>query len=495
MGAIDLSRYLYPDADEGRQPQGPLKVDSSIGADFSWIAGRESIVGPRVTGQLNVKVWPSGLGVFDSYQRTVAAPIASMYTTTWTEIGEVYLDGSTPVHTLSSRACGQVVTFDPANSRIDLLCWSVADVFINGALPVGKCTYVAKRDGSSHKVWINGKLFGTASSASGVVGADGTLPAIGARAASGAYAWTFPMSQYNGITTITRTPKAIADSFCLELSSNPYLVFTPDTPQIWPSAAAGGGAQTLTPSLHTNSQTFYAPTVSLASSPQTLAPGLLTNNSTLFAPTVTPGAVTASPSLLTNTQTFYGAIVSAGGSVLQPALLSNSQSFYSATVTPGVVALTPARLDNSQTFFAPIVTMGGTVLQPPRIDNAQTFYGPALTAGAVALRPGLLTNTSTLFAPIASQGGTVVQAPLLTNAQSFFAPVVTPGGVVLQPGILINTSTLFAPRLGVPGTGIYPPAYAVLAGMAYGPNGTDYTGTLTWPTVANIAAAVWSHTQ
>lgn len=51
-----------------------------------------------------------------------------------------------------------------------------------------------------------------------------------------------------------------------------------------PAAASGGSTQTLTPSLLTNAQTFYAPTV-------------------------TPGAVTVSPGLLSNTQTFYAPTV------------------------------------------------------------------------------------------------------------------------------------------------------------------------------------------
>lgn len=53
--------------------------------------------------------------------------------------------------------------------------------------------------------------------------------------------------------------------------------------------AAGGGSQTLTPSLFTNTQTFYGPTV-------------------------TAGAVTLLPSLFTNANTFFGATVSGGAS-------------------------------------------------------------------------------------------------------------------------------------------------------------------------------------
>ena len=43
--------------------------------------------------------------------------------------------------------------------------------------------------------------------------------------------------------------------------------------------------------------------------------------------------------------------------------------------------------------------------------------------------------------------------------------------------------------------GAYPPAYAVLYGVPYGPNGTDYTGTLMVPTAADIAAATLAALQ
>jgi hypothetical protein len=77
-----------------------------------------------------------------------------------------------------------------------------------------------------------------------------------------------------------------------------------------PTVAAG--AVTLTPSLFTNSNTFFAPTVSQAGSPQTLTPSLFTNANTFFAPTVAAGAVTLTPSLFTNVNTFFAPTVSQG---------------------------------------------------------------------------------------------------------------------------------------------------------------------------------------
>lgn len=129
------------------------------------------------------------------------------------------------------------------------------------------------------------------------------------------------------------------------------------------TSAAGSGTQTLTPSLFTNTQTFYAPTV-------------------------TPGAVTLTPSLFTNTNSFFAPTVSATYS-LTPALYTNTQTFFAATVSPGVVTLTPALFTNSQTFFSPTVSQASSqTLTPSLFTNTNTFFGPTVSDGRhVAGRP------------------------------------------------------------------------------------------------------------
>lgn len=86
----------------------------------------------------------------------------------------------------------------------------------------------------------------------------------------------------------------------------------------------------------------------------TLTPSLFTNSSTFYAPTVAPGAVGLTPSLFTNGNTFYSATVSlAGGDQsLTPGLFSNSNAFYGPTVvrTPGF--LTPVMKNNTGAVWA-----------------------------------------------------------------------------------------------------------------------------------------------
>lgn len=134
---------------------------------------------------------------------------------------------------------------------------------------------------------------------------------------------------------------------------------------------------------------------------QTLLPSLVTNSQTFFVPTVTPGAVTLSPSLVTNSQTFYAPTVTPGAVALTPNLFTNSNSFFAPTVTPGAVTLSPSLVTNSQTFYAPTVTPGAVTLLPSLITNGQTFYSPVVTqdGGTQFLLPSLVKNDQIFYAP------------------------------------------------------------------------------------------------
>jgi hypothetical protein len=92
------------------------------------------------------------------------------------------------------------------------------------------------------------------------------------------------------------------------------------------------------------------------------------------------GTQTLTPALFTNTQTFYAPTVSGGTVTLTPSLATNSQTFYAPTVS-ATYALTPALVTNSQTFYAPEVTQGAAQIYPALFTNTQIFYGPTLTGG------------------------------------------------------------------------------------------------------------------
>lgn len=213
--------------------------------------------------------------------------------------------------------------------------------------------------------------------------------------------------------------------------------------------------QTLSPSLLTNAQTFYSPTVSQGGGGQTVSPNLLANAQTFFEPTVTPGAVSVAPNLLTNEQTFFSPTLTVGAVTVSPSLLVNEHSFPAATVSPGTVTLSPSLLTNAQTFFEPTVSQSG---------DGQT------------VAPNLLVNEPTFFEPTVAPSAVVVAPAYFENPNEFFAPTITPSNTLL-PSRLNNVQVFYPPT--VTRIGIYwPDPSEVLAGVAYGPNGDDYVGTL-----------------
>lgn len=230
--------------------------------------------------------------------------------------------------------------------------------------------------------------------------------------------------------------------------------------------AAAGGAQTLFPSLVTNSNSFYAATVTasytltpslLSSSNQffaatitpgavTLTAGLFTNSSSFFAPIVTPGTVTLTPALLSNTSSFYAATVTAGTVTLTPALFSSVNEFFAATVTPGTIELAPPLVTNSNSFYSATVVAGTTTLVAELFSNSNQFFAATVLPGAVELTPALLSNSNSFFA--ATIDNYFVIAPsLFSNSNSFYAATVTPGVVTLAPSLLQNSSEFFTANL------------------------------------------------
>ena len=195
----------------------------------------------------------------------------------------------------------------------------------------------------------------------------------------------------------------------------------------------------LTASLFTNAQSFYAPTVT---STKTLTPSLFTNAQAFFAPVV-KGTKTLTPSLFNNAQTFYAPVVSST-KTLVPTLYSNSQTFYSPTVSRGVVTLAQTLFSNAQTFYAPVVSSTKS-LAPTLHSNAQVFYGPMVLASK-SLVASLFTNSATHFTHTLSQAGAPqsLTHSLYSNGQTFFTPTVSRGAVTLSPSLFSNPQTYYS---------------------------------------------------
>lgn len=303
------------------------------------------------------------------------------------------------------------------------------------------------------------------------------------------------------------------------LNAMPWSVYESPASRIWIPGAASAGTQTLTPTLYTNSQTFYSPTVTAGA--VALAAGLFTNAQTFYAPTVAPGAVTLTPGLFTNSNTFYGhtlttnyglvaslftnspsfyaPTVSAGSVTLAPTLFSNAATFYAPTVSQGAApqALTPTLYSNAQTFYAPTVSAGAVALTATRLDDAQTFYAPVVTisGGPQYLVPGLYSSGQTFYSPSVVPGSVTLTATRLNNDQTFYTHVVSQGGAPqpILPGLYSDSQTFFSPTLTVGAVTLTPALYSN-ANTFYAPTvsgGTTPALTLTPDDIAAIVAAVW----
>ena len=225
-----------------RQPQTQALLSQlalSLGFDFAWSATRpnNSLLGQVMNTPQTIprSVFSSGIALAGGYA-IVNGVVPSMHTTTWTEIGVAYLDGTNEVITLSGRTAGEALVLAPA--QLSSVCWNVASTNIGGALPAGITNYVVTRIGSAYSFWRNGRLHGTATSAA-APGAYAYLPAVGAQAGTGPNAGMTPLAATVGISLVLRTPIGISPGLALQLSANPWQLFQPRRIYI-PTAAAAG---------------------------------------------------------------------------------------------------------------------------------------------------------------------------------------------------------------------------------------------------------------
>lgn len=198
-------------------------------------------------------------------------------------------------------------------------------------------------------------------------------------------------------------------------------------------------AQTLTPALYTNTNSFFSPTVTAAGPTQTLTPALYSNTNTFLSATVTRSN-TLTPARYDNGNTFYSATVTAGTVTLSPARYDNGNTFYSATVTQSGApqTLTPALYTNGNTFYAASVSASNTIA-PDRYDNTNTFYAATVTQSAApqTLTPALYTNDNTFYAATVASSNTLTPARY-DNGNTFYAAAVTAGTVTLSLGPYVD---------------------------------------------------------
>lgn len=217
--------------------------------------------------------------------------------------------------------------------------------------------------------------------------------------------------------------------------------------------------QTLTPSLFTDGDTFYAPTVTRGA--VTLAPSLFSDADTFYSANVL-GRSSLAPPYFVDGDSFFGPIASATNRLL-PGLFTEGDSFYSPVVS-ATYGLAPALYSDPDTFYSPVAAPGTVTLAPALYTDADTFYGVTISSGAVTLQPGLYPDPDAFFGPNVSAGAVglapplvvdpdgfysasvafVLSPPLFVDPDSFYGPVVAPGTVTLAPNLFADGDAFYS---------------------------------------------------
>ena len=233
--------------------------------------------------------------------------------------------------------------------------------------------------------------------------------------------------------------RALTDAEIFALYQAPFQILQPIRRRVFVAVSVGG--QTLTPSLFTNSNTFYAPTVS---GTYTLSPGLYTDSDTFYSPTVST-SYSITPGLYTDSDTFYSSTVSATYT-LTPSLYSDGDAFPTPTVSTSYT-VTPDLYTDTDTFYTHVVSLGGTQSLAPSIyTDADTFYSATVTSTYV-LVPALHTDPDTFYSHTVGSQYTI-SPTLYVDADTFYTPVVALASQILQPALYIDADTFYAATVG-----------------------------------------------
>ncbi len=353
MNLADLSRYLWPDGFEGRQPQDTYQIDTSLGVNIVAAVTRGNYdVAARVfrivSGSLPVAVTAGGIGLkntgISTNYLTIPAPIGAgtvfailaVYvpnTTTGTHL-ICDADNSSVDRDFQLRQNGTAVEFIRFNTTPSAVTASVS-----GVLKVGAPTTILAISDGVNVTLRAGSGIGTAT----ITGSPSSWTCSGEWLSRSSNHTGAPLGTDGSLCLGAYITGAVPPATAKILVSNPWQMFVAPVDVGWPIAESVGGSYALAvvPSLYSNTQAFYNLTLTAS---KTLSAALFTNAPTFYAPIVSLGSgpQVISPPLLVNAQSYFTQIVTPGQVSLFPALLTNSQSFYAATVSDGSTGLPDA---------------------------------------------------------------------------------------------------------------------------------------------------------
>lgn len=291
----------------------------------------------------------------------------------------------------------------------------VAAIATGGTVDVNTDYVIAvshNRSANVSKIFVNGVLVATGTGIAAAI--QESNPGFGSRGNSSEY--------FSGIIyAVGSVDRTISDEELRVLSENPWRLFYKPNRAVYYSDA---GSQGIAPSLLTNSNSFYTPSIAV-------------------------GAVTVAPSLLTNSQSFPTHDISLAGASqgVTPGLLANANSFYAPDIGRGAVTVSPSLFSNANTFPTHIVSLSGgpQAITPDLYSNVNSFYTANIERGAVSISPSLLTNTSSFpLASVGIIGDQTISPPLIASMASIPAPTI---GQPVYPEISVSyTPSLFPAR-------------------------------------------------
>lgn len=217
-------------------------------------------------------------------------------------------------------------------------------------------------------------------------------------------------------------------------------------------------SQSLTPSLYTNTNTFYAPTVALGPAQQTLTVSRYDNTNVFYAQTVElgPAPQTLTVGLYTNTNVF-NAVSLTSSITIEPSLYTNSNTFYSPIVEAGTVTINANLYENVNVFYSPIASQSSAqqFINVNLFENSNVFYSPQIDTNVFA---GLYSNTQQFYS-IELTSSNLITVSKYDNPSEVYLPEIVQGGGLqdLSANLYTNTNLFYSATIdaGFATQGIY----------------------------------------
>lgn len=171
------------------------------------------------------------------------------------------------------------------------------------------------------------------------------------------------------------------------------------------------------------------------------------------------GGQSITGSLFTNTNSFYGSTVGRGSVNISGALYSDADTFYAATLGK-TYAITGSRFDNSAQFYAATVAPGTVTISGALFTDGDAFYAATIGRGAVDIAGALYTDPDSFYAASVGQAGAPqnIDCALFSNANAFYGSSVSASYTV--SGALYSDADAF---------------YAATVSVSYAISGALYT--------------------